>query len=52
MSGGRALYLPEGLPRPVPEPDGLSRPYWEGTQREELLIQRCRSCRRWQWGPE
>ena len=45
-------YLPDGLPRPVPEPDGLSAPYWEGTRRGELVIQRCRACRGWQWGPE
>ena len=45
-------YLPAGLPRPTPEPDGLSAPYWEGTRRGELLIQRCRACRGWQWGPE
>jgi uncharacterized OB-fold protein len=47
-----ATYLPEGLPRPVPEPDGLSAPYWEGTRRGELRVQRCRACRTWQWGPE
>ena len=45
-------YLPEGLPRPVPEPDGLSAPYWDGTRRGELRVQRCRPCRAWQWGPE
>jgi uncharacterized OB-fold protein len=45
-------YLPAGMPRPVPEPDGLDRPYWEGTRAEELRIQRCRACRGWQWGPE
>jgi uncharacterized OB-fold protein len=43
------FYLPEGLPRPVP---GLSRPYWEGARRGELVIQRCARCRAWQWGPE
>ena len=48
----RATYLPEGLPRPVPEPDALSAPYWEGTRRGELRIQRCRGCQAWQWGPE
>ena len=48
----RATYLPRGLPRPVPEPDGLSAPYWEGTRRRELRVQRCRACRGWQWGPE
>ena len=47
-----AYYLPAGLPRPVPEPDGLDAPYWEGTRAGELRIQRCRACRGWQWGPE
>jgi uncharacterized OB-fold protein len=45
-------YLPAGLPIPVPEPDGLSAPYWEGLRRGELLIQRCTACGGWQWGPE
>jgi len=52
VSPAGKYYLPEGLPGPVPEPDGLSAPYWEGTRRGELVIQRCRSCRGWQWGPE
>lgn len=47
-----ASYLPAGLPAPVPEPDGLDRPYWEGTRRGELLVQRCERCQTWQWGPE
>ena len=47
-----AYYLPAGLPQPVPEPDGLDAPYWEGTRRGELRVQRCRACRGWQWGPE
>lgn len=51
-SAGRRFYLPAGLPRPAPETDGLSRPYWDGTRREELWIQRCARCRAWQWGPE
>jgi uncharacterized OB-fold protein len=45
-------YLPAGLPVPVPEPDGLDAPYWEGTRAGELRIQRCRACSTWQWGPE
>ena len=45
-------YLPAGLPSPRPEPDGLSAPYWQGLQREELWVQRCTHCRGWQWGPE
>jgi len=47
-----ATYLPAGLPIPVPEADGLDAPYWEGTRRGELRIQRCQDCRAWQWGPE
>ena len=50
--GGRRTYLPPGLPRPVVEADGLSRPYWDGARRGELWVQRCRACRGWQWGPE
>jgi uncharacterized OB-fold protein len=45
-------YLPPGLPRPVPQADGLDAPYWEAAQRGELRVQRCRACRAWQWGPE
>ena len=47
-----ASYLPAGMPAPVPEPDGLDAPYWEGTRQNELRVQRCRSCRTWLWGPE
>lgn len=36
----------------MPEPDSLSRPYWEGLRREELWVQRCAQCHTWQWGPE
>ena len=45
-------YLAQGLPTPVPEADGLDKPYWEATRRGELLVQRCRACQTWQWGPE
>jgi len=27
-------------------------PYWEGTRRGELCVQRCGGCGGWQWGPE
>lgn len=45
-------YLPEGMPIPVPAADGLDTPFWEGTLRSELLVQRCGNCQSWQWGPE
>lgn len=47
-----SAYLPEGLPIPVPENDNLSAPYWEGVRREELMVQRCKDCGTWVWGPE
>lgn len=45
-------YLPPGLPIPVPEPDGLSRPYWSGLSENRLRVQRCGGCGTWQFGPE
>lgn len=45
-------YLPAGLPRPVPAADGLDAAYWAGTAAHELRIQRCGSCRSWQWPAE
>ncbi len=43
-------YLNQGLPRPVA--NELDAPYWAGLAENKLLIQRCLSCRQWQWGPE
>ena len=45
-------YLPPGLPRPMPRPDGLDAPYWEAAGKEVLSVQRCNDCMGWQWGPE
>ncbi|MCC6437538.1 MAG: OB-fold domain-containing protein [Acidimicrobiales bacterium] len=45
-------YLLPGLPKPAPAGDGLDRPFWEGLQQEQLVIQRCNACQGWQWGPE
>ena len=45
-------YLAEGLPQPVPSPDGLDAPYWQGLREERILLQRCADCGGWQWGPE
>lgn len=30
--------------KPLPVLDNLSRPFWEGANRGELLLQRCRDC--------
>lgn len=45
-------YLPDGLPIPVPEPDGLSKPFWEGLKEGRLRLQKCNACGKFQWGPE
>ncbi|WP_081060338.1 Zn-ribbon domain-containing OB-fold protein [Burkholderia territorii] len=45
-------YLPAGLPIPVPEPDGLSAPYWQALRENRLLVQRCARCGTYQFGPE
>jgi uncharacterized protein len=29
---------------PAPDPSGLSKPFWDGCQRGELLFQRCADC--------
>ena len=47
-----SYHLPEGLPIPVPEPDGLSAPYRSGLQEDRLRVQRCTNCQSWQFGPE
>ena len=45
-------YLPAGMPVPAPAPDGLDREFWDAVKRHELVVQRCNSCRAFQFGPE
>jgi len=47
-----ATVLPRGLSAPAPARDGLDAPYWEAARRHELVVQRCRACGKFQWGPE
>jgi uncharacterized OB-fold protein len=44
--------LPEGLPAPRAAHDGLDREFWEATRRHELVVQRCKDCEGFQFGPE
>ncbi len=39
------------MTRPRPEPTEISRPYWEGCARHELLLQWCRACGKPQFYP-
>jgi uncharacterized OB-fold protein len=43
-------YLNAGLPAPLAT--DLDRPFWDGLRANKLLLQRCRRCARFQWGPE
>lgn len=50
MNTTKTRALPDGLPAPAQEP--VAKPYWEGTRDGKLVIQRCRGCGKYQWGPE
>ena len=52
MNDASTPYLPGGLPIPVPEPDGVSAPYWDGLREGVVRVQRCAHCGTWQFGPE
>jgi hypothetical protein len=52
MAHDRKYYLPEGLPTPRAQRNGLDREYWEALKRHELVVQRCNGCGLFQWGPE
>lgn len=45
-------YLDLGLPVPVASPDGLDAPYWEAAANNKLMLQYCKDCGTYQWGPE
>jgi len=42
----------EAYEKPVPEPDHVTRPFWEATKQNRLLIQRCRDCGAHQFFPQ
>ena len=40
------------LPRPIPVPDEVSKPFWDACNEQRLIIQNCKSCDRMQYPPE
>ena len=50
--GTTTPYMPPGMPLPAPAPDGLDDAFWEGTRNHQLVVQRCRACGTFQFGPE
>jgi uncharacterized OB-fold protein len=49
MSDG--YVLSEGAYPVVFDERDLDAPFWEGTRNEELRLQQCLNCERFQWGP-
>jgi uncharacterized protein len=45
-------YLPPGLPIPVPEPNGLSKPFWDGLRNETIMVQRNARTKVYQFPPQ
>jgi len=37
--------------KPIPVPDEVSKTFWQGCQRQQLLLQKCRDCGRFQFYP-
>jgi uncharacterized OB-fold protein len=35
--------------KPIPRPDAHSQPFFDGSLRGELMLQRCGACSRWMW---
>ena len=37
--------------RPLPTPNSFSKPFWEGTKRHELVLQKCNECGTFRYYP-
>ncbi|RLT35227.1 MAG: hypothetical protein DWI59_04405 [Chloroflexi bacterium] len=40
------------MPKPVPVPDELSKPFWDAVNEQRLVVQHCAACDRRQYPPE
>ena len=38
-------------PKPIPEPDPVSQPFWDGAKEGRLMLPRCSDCNRVHWYP-
>jgi uncharacterized protein len=52
MADEKKYYLPEGLPTPRAQRNGLDKAFWDATKRHELVVQHCNGCDSFQWAPE
>jgi uncharacterized OB-fold protein len=47
--GSTPMAIEVAYGKPVPAPDEASRPFFQGTLRGEIVLQRCGACRFWMW---
>ena len=40
------------MPRPIPVPDELSKPFWDACNEQRLVVQHCTACNRKQYPPQ
>lgn len=40
------------MPKPIPVPDELSKPFWDAVNERRLVVQNCTACNRMQYPPE
>ena len=52
MAEKSLYYLPEGLPAPTAQRDGMDLGFWKALRRHVLVVQRCEHCGTLQFGPE
>ena len=39
------------MPKPIPVPDEVSKPFWEACNQNKLIVQYCTTDQRWQYPP-
>ena len=44
MSEAPKTYLPQGMPAPVAQRDGVDKEFYEAAKRHELVVQCCGKC--------
>src|SRR3954447_24872422 len=40
------------MPKPIPVPDELSKPFWDACNERRLVVQNCGACNRMQYPPQ
>jgi uncharacterized OB-fold protein len=40
------------MPKPIPVPDEVSKPFWDACNEQRLIVQNCTACNRMQYPPQ